>query len=124
MWRWLVQAEKAGYDRLPLLADARELIAFLEEQAGAPSEACFCHFDLLPDNLVRAPAAAEGAARSVSVIDFEYAGVGQRLLDLAIMSMGCDLGPAEEANLLAVRDAFRLARLGLRPSVERVYSSG
>ena len=29
MWRWLVQAEEAGYDRLPLLADARELVTFL-----------------------------------------------------------------------------------------------
>lgn len=102
MWRWLVQAEEAGYDRLPVVADARKLIVLLEEKAGSPSEPCFCHFDLLPDNLVRAPATTDNdGKRTVSVIDFEYAGVGQRLLDLAIMSMGSDLEPDEEANLLA-----------------------
>ncbi len=95
MWRWLALAEEKGYSRLPLLQDAHSLIASLEAVAGEPSDDCFCHYDLLPDNLIRKPGGG-----GVSVIDFEYAGCGQRLMDLAIMSMGCALGPQEEANLL------------------------
>ena len=34
------------------------------------------------------------------VVDFEYAGVGQPLMDLAIMSMGCALSGEEETALL------------------------
>ena len=52
---------------------------------------------MLPDNLIRTP---PGPARSVHVVDFEYAGVGQPLMDLAIMSMGCALSGEEETALL------------------------
>ena len=95
VWGWLALAEEQGYDRLPLLAEARSLVATLEAVAGEPSDDCFCHYDLLPDNLIRQPSGG-----GVCVIDFEYAGIGQRLMDLAIMSMGCSLGPEEEKNLL------------------------
>ena len=95
MWRWLALAEEKGYSRLPVVEEARSLVASLEAVAGEPSDDCFCHYDLLPDNLIRQPGGG-----AVSVIDFEYAGCGQRLMDLAIMSMGCALAPEEEANLL------------------------
>ena len=100
LWRWIALAEEKGFDRLPLLGDARPFIASLESVASAgatPSQECFCHFDLLPDNLIRTP---PGPARSVHVVDFEYAGVGQPLMDLAIMSMGCALSGEEETALL------------------------
>ncbi len=106
MWGWLELAEEKGYNRLPLIEDARSLVASLEAVAGEPSDNCFCHYDLLPDNMIRKPGGG-----GVSVIDFEYAGVGQPLMDLAIMSMGCALEPGEEANLLA-------AYSGSPPSVE------
>lgn len=108
--RWLALAEEKGYSRLPVLADARSVIASLEAAAGECGAPCFCHFDLLPDNLIRSPAPARGEndgehgvvlPRSVAIVDYEYAGVGQPLMDLAIMSMGCSLNPAEEAALLA-----------------------
>jgi aminoglycoside phosphotransferase (APT) family kinase protein len=94
MYKWLPQAEVAGWNRLPLLEDARALIALSEAAAGQPSASVFCHYDLLPDNLIR-------SRLKVSVIDFEYAGAGQAFMDLAIMSMGSSLCEEEEANLLA-----------------------
>lgn len=107
MWRWLALAEEKGYERLPVVAEARALVESLEAVAGQPADDCFCHFDLLPDNLIRTPPPPPGGtgdaadAAAVCLIDFEYAGVGQSLMDLAIMAMGCSLDPQEEANLLA-----------------------
>ena len=79
--------------RLPLLPGAYGLIDALEAEAGPAAAACFCHFDLLPDNLVR-----DGSR--VWLIDCEYAAAGQPLMDLAIMSMGCALSGEEETALL------------------------
>ena len=107
MRQWLPLVEQAGYNRLPIVADARVLIASLEAAAGEPTDSpCFCHYDLLPDNLIRSPApvpspdAATPPRRRVSIIDFEYAGMGQWMMDLAIMSMACALTPDEEGSLL------------------------
>lgn len=93
--KWLAYAEAEKYSRLPLLEDCRELVAKLEAAAGKLEEPRFCHFDLLADNFVsRAP-------DKVLIIDFEYASPGQPLMDLAVLSMGCSLGPQEESALLS-----------------------
>lgn len=106
--RWLQLATDASYARLPLLPGAYGLIDALEAEAGPAAAACFCHFDLLPDNLVR-----DGSR--VWLIDCEYAAAGQPLMDLAILAMGSDLSGEEEATLLS-------AYLRL-PSVEAVDAS-
>eukprot|EP00747_Dinoflagellata_sp_TGD_P100078 gnl/TRDRNA2_/TRDRNA2_167934_c0_seq3.p1 gnl/TRDRNA2_/TRDRNA2_167934_c0~~gnl/TRDRNA2_/TRDRNA2_167934_c0_seq3.p1 ORF type:complete len:135 (+),score=13.74 gnl/TRDRNA2_/TRDRNA2_167934_c0_seq3:1-405(+) len=43
---------------------------------------------------------AVGNACRICLVDFEYAGIGQPLMDLAIMAMGCSLCQEEETNLL------------------------
>jgi len=119
--RWLSFIETAGYTRQPFLcgpppepppallpgplppppapppSGARRLVVaidvFLLTTAGAPSPGSFCHMDLLPDNIVRGPA-------GLFLVDFEYAALGQPLLDLAILAMGADLKPAHEVALL------------------------
>lgn len=100
--KWIALAEQGGYTRLPMIARARELLEELEAAAGPPSTPpAFCHYDLLPDNLV----VGRGGDEGVWVIDFEYAAAGQPLMDLAVMAMGCDLSAAEEGNLLAAYHA-------------------
>jgi len=94
--RWLALANDAGYSRLPILSEAAKLLPELEASAGPAGEPAFCHFDLLADNFVQVD--CDGAA---IIVDFEYAAVGQPLMDLAILSMGCSLLPAQEYNLLA-----------------------
>jgi len=93
--RWLGLAEERGFSRLPLVAEGRELLAAVEEAAGPVTGApTFCHFDLLPDNFVR-------DGERLWLIDYEYAATGQPLVDLAILSMGCELTPSADARLLA-----------------------
>lgn len=80
-------AKEARYSRLPLLDGVDELVARLEAAAGPlPERAgpCFCHFDLLPDNLVL------DQRGGVWVIDYEYAHGGEPMMDLAIFAMGCE----------------------------------
>lgn len=92
---WLALAEEKGFSRLPLVNDARALIASLEEAAGPTAAAvAFCHFDPLPDNFVR-------DGERVWLIDYEYAAAGQPWMDLAILSMGCELTAEAEEKLLA-----------------------
>ena len=77
--KWIALAEQGGYTRLPMIARARELLEELEAAAGPPSTPpAFCHYDLLPDNLV----VGRGGDEGVWVIDFEYAAAGQPLMDL------------------------------------------
>mmetsp|Transcript_52374 Transcript_52374/g.125084 ORF Transcript_52374/g.125084 Transcript_52374/m.125084 type:complete len:327 (+) Transcript_52374:77-1057(+) len=93
--KWLAYAEKEGYCRIPLLTGLRDTIAKLEAAAGPTGEEVFCHFDLLPDNLVMCQ---EGG---VKLVDFEYSAPGQALMDLAVLAMGCSLSSEEEQNLLS-----------------------
>ena len=99
--RWIAGARAGGFARLPLLDDCDELIQSAEAfvEAGWPAAAPrFCHFDLLPDNFV---VDVGGDDVSVSIVDFEYANAGQPLMDLAVLSMGSSLSPAEERTLVA-----------------------
>lgn len=91
-------AEAAGYCRQSFmcggvrrLTDAVE--RWLVENAGSAPPPAVCHMDLLLDNIIRGPA-------GLFLIDFEYAGLAQPLLDLAIFAMGADLEPEHEAVLL------------------------
>ena len=97
--QWIAYCTKGGFDRLPLLAEAKALIPVLEAAAGPLAEPALCHFDLLPDNFVVSGDISN--APQISLVDYEYTGVGQPLMDLAIFSMGCSLGEQEDAAVLA-----------------------
>ena len=57
-----------------------------------------CHDDLLPANFIATPA-------GIRIVDWEYAGMGNRWFDLGNFAVNNELGPAEE-------EAFLVAYLG------------
>ena len=77
---------------------------------AAPLELCPCHNDLLNANFI------DDGAR-IRIVDWEYAGMGDPFFDLGNFSINHELGPEQDAILLAAYDgevrAPRLARLGL-----------
>ena len=95
--QWIAYATNGGYKRLPILSDAAHLMPILEAAAGELAPPALCHFDLLPDNFV---VSGDGEP-SITIVDYEYTGLGQPLMDLAVLSMGCDLSTEEDAALLA-----------------------
>ncbi len=54
-----------------------------------------CHNDLLPSNLIRA--ADDGR---ILIVDWEYAGMGDRRFDLGNLSVGNEFGEADDERLL------------------------
>jgi thiamine kinase-like enzyme len=66
---------------------------------GAP---VLCHDDLLPANFIDTPA-------GIRIVDWEYAGMGNRWFDLGNFAVNNELGPAEE-------EAFLDAYLGAPPT--------
>lgn len=72
-----------------LLDDARELA-----RRAAPFVPALCHNDLLPANIL-------DDGRRVRLVDWEYAGVGHPLFDLAGVSAHCGFSRAGDAALLA-----------------------
>lgn len=71
-----------------LLADA----ALLEKSLG-PFTPALCHNDLLPANLI-------DDGEKLWLVDWEYAGIGHPLFDLAGVAGNCQLPPEREALLL------------------------
>jgi thiamine kinase-like enzyme len=61
-----------------------------------------CHDDLLPANFIATP-------DGIRIVDWEYAGMGNRWFDLGNFAVNNELGPAEE-------EAFLSAYLGAQPS--------
>ncbi len=57
---------------------------------GAP---VLCHDDLLPANFIATPA-------GIRIVDWEYAGMGNRWFDLGNFAVNNELGPAEEEAFL------------------------
>lgn len=66
---------------------------------GAP---VLCHDDLLPANFIATPA-------GLRIVDWEYAGMGNRWFDLGNFAVNNELGPAEE-------EAFLTSYLGAPPT--------
>ena len=77
------------YDLAPLTDAARRL-----EAATGPVEIVFGHNDLLPANLI-------DDGRRLWLVDWEYAGMGHPLFDLAGLCANCALPEPLEAELLA-----------------------
>ncbi len=79
---------------------------------AAPIEARPCHNDLLNANFI------DDGTR-IRIVDWEYAGMGDPFFDLGNFSVNNELGPDEDAALLAAYDGTdqarpeRLARLAL-----------
>jgi thiamine kinase-like enzyme len=56
--------------------------------------AVLCHDDLLPANFIATPA-------GIRIVDWEYAGMGNRWFDLGNFAVNNELGPAEEEAFLS-----------------------
>jgi thiamine kinase-like enzyme len=61
---------------------------------GPEHEPVPCHNDLLPANFIRSP-------QGVRIVDWEYAGCGDRYFDLGNFAVNNELDEAQEAELLA-----------------------
>jgi thiamine kinase-like enzyme len=78
---------------------------------GPEHEPVPCHNDLLSANFIRSP-------RGLRIVDWEYAGMGDRYFDLGNFAVNNELDPAQEAELLAAyfeapASSCRLASLQL-----------
>ena len=76
----------ASYDEAKAVADR------IEERLGARTEQP-CHNDLLNANFIRSPA-------GIRIVDWEYAGMGDRFFDLANFSVNHGLSDDEDGVLL------------------------
>jgi thiamine kinase-like enzyme len=78
----------AAYERAHAAAARIESVpAFTAEPA------VLCHDDLLPANFIATPA-------GIRIVDWEYAGMGNRWFDLGNFAVNNELGPAEEEAFL------------------------
>jgi thiamine kinase-like enzyme len=75
------------------LGSALRLLAQLEQEVRTDEPLCLCHNDLLPANFID-----EGAV--LRLIDWEYAGRGDRFFDLGNLAVNHQLTDAEEQWLL------------------------
>ncbi len=73
-----------------------------------------CHNDLLPANFIRG-VSGDGSPGQLWIVDWEYAGMGDRYFDLANFAVNNELGDAAEEALMA--DYF-----GERPDARRLAS--
>ncbi len=59
-----------------------------------------CHNDLLAANFIRGTPAGDGGAGQLWIVDWEYAGMGDRYFDLANFAVNNELGEGAEEELL------------------------
>jgi thiamine kinase-like enzyme len=75
------------------LPEALAELARLEQKLAAGEPPCLCHNDLLPANFI------DDGTR-LSIIDWEYAGAGDRFFDLGNFAVNLQLDDAGEKALL------------------------
>jgi len=85
-------AEAHGVRIPPQYAEAKAGADEIERTLG-PRPAQPCHNDLLNANFIRSPA-------GIRIVDWEYAGMGDRFFDLANFSVNHELSEAESDSLL------------------------
>jgi thiamine kinase-like enzyme len=73
--------------------EALELIATLEKELQSDEPNCPCHNDLLPSNFI-------DDGQTVKIIDWEFAGMGDRYFDLANLAANCSFDEEQEHQLL------------------------
>ncbi|MFO0842631.1 MAG: choline/ethanolamine kinase family protein [Gemmataceae bacterium] len=86
----------AGERNVPLpdsLPGALERLRQIEEGTHSADPPCLCHNDLLAGNFI-------DDGKTIRLIDWEYAGRGDRFFDLGNLAANLQLGPGEEENLL------------------------
>jgi thiamine kinase-like enzyme len=76
-----------AYERAHAAAARIEACPAFREEA-----AVLCHDDLLPANFIATP-------DGIRIVDWEYAGMGNRWFDLGNFAVNNELGPAEEESL-------------------------
>jgi thiamine kinase-like enzyme len=86
-------AEEHGVAIPSAYAWAKDRAGEIEAVWGEPST-CPCHNDLLNANFI------DDGAR-IRIVDWEYAGMGDRFFDLANLSINHEFGPEEDEALLA-----------------------
>jgi thiamine kinase-like enzyme len=72
---------------------ALEQLRRIERELHCDDPPCPCHNDLLPANFVD-----DGS--TVRIIDWEYAGMGDRFFDLGNLAVNCEFGAEHERRLL------------------------
>lgn len=77
----------------PTIGEAMERLGRIEAALESSEPACPCHNDLLATNLI-------DDGTSVRIIDWEYAGMGDRWFDLGNLAANSDFGETEERALL------------------------
>ena len=95
------------------MGDALEALVRLEVQRPGNDAPCPCHNDLLAANVIDSP-------NGLRVIDWEYAGMGDRFFDLGNLAVNNGFTPEDERRLLELyflqaedRDLRRLRRMRL-----------
>jgi thiamine kinase-like enzyme len=92
----------ASYERAHAAAARIEAVPALADDAPV-----LCHDDLLAANFIATP-------DGIRIVDWEYAGMGNRWFDLGNFAVNNELGPAEEEALLT--DYLGTAYLDTEPS--------
>jgi thiamine kinase-like enzyme len=77
-----------AYERAHAVAARIETVPIFAGEASV-----LCHNDLLPANFINSP-------DGIRVVDWEYAGMGNRWFDLGNFAVNNELGPAEEEDFL------------------------
>jgi thiamine kinase-like enzyme len=75
------------------LSRALDVLTRIEQELTTAEPPCLCHNDLLPANFI-------DDGRQVWVIDWEYAGRGDRFFDLGNFAVNCELDQDQEQVLL------------------------
>lgn len=86
------RALERGVALPPELGRPLELLDRLERELRTDDPPCLCHNDLLPANFI-------DDGRQLWIIDWEFAGRGDRFFDLGSFAANCELGAAEEQAL-------------------------
>lgn len=82
--------------QVPMPAESRhalEVLACIERELSEGAPPCLCHNDLLPANFI-------DDGRQVWIIDWEYAGRGDRFFDLGNFAVNCELDQQQERTFL------------------------
>lgn len=114
-------AEAHGVSFPPEAARAREALDRIERALGPPARPLPCHNDLLAANFL-------DDGKTISIIDWEYAGTGDPFFDLGNLAANLELGPAACEDLLRLyagsarkEDLARLHLLRLSSDMRESY---
>jgi thiamine kinase-like enzyme len=91
--RYHALAVSHGVEVPPEMSRAQTLLGQIEESLRSEDPSCPCHNDLLPSNLL-------DDGERVRIIDWEYAGMGDRFFDLGNFAVNNQLDEAGEQALL------------------------